>query len=79
MAAEQYFESIHHMLPEFQGRAVENTTRLGCGYDFRLQTEASDDFQESPFHEIFQNPLFSGLQFRRNERRVVQVSWLANV
>ena len=119
LAAEQYFESIHHTLPGFEGRAVENTTRLGCGYDFRLQAEASDDFlavevkglsgcmgalsltpkehalatdlrerfflfvvknfQESPFHEIFQNPLFSGLQFRRNERRIVQVSWLANV
>ena|SRR5579863_4511037 len=37
------------------------------------------NFQEAPFHEIFQNPLSSGLQFRRTERVTVQVSWLASV
>jgi hypothetical protein len=119
LAAEQYFEMNHHKLPEFRGCVMENTTRLGCGYDFRLQTGAADDFlavevkglrgrdgglsltpkeysaaaglrdrfflfvvknfQESPFHEIFQNPLSGGLQFRRSERIVVQVSWLVNV
>jgi Protein NO VEIN, C-terminal len=39
LAAEQYFESIHSELPEFKGYLVENTTRFGCGYDFRLRTE----------------------------------------
>lgn len=119
MAAEQYFESVQPGLPEFRDYLVENTTRLGCGYDFRLRTEADQDFlavevkglkdrmgslsltpkehevaaalrerfflfvvknfQESPFHEIFQNPLSCGLQFRRSERIVIQVSWLASV
>jgi hypothetical protein len=119
LAAEQYFEKIHHTLPEFERCVVENTTRLGCGYDFRLQAEAADDFlavevkglkgrigslsltpkeyavagnlgerfflfvvknfQESPYHEIFQNPLSAGLQFRRSTRTIVQISWLANV
>ena len=37
MAAEQYFESKHTILPEFQGYTAENTTRFGCGYDFRLR------------------------------------------
>lgn len=36
-AAEQYFESIHSSLPEFKGYSIENTTRFGCGYDFRLR------------------------------------------
>jgi hypothetical protein len=119
LAAEQYFETIHHELPEFQGCLVENTTRLGCGYDFRLQTGTPDDFlavevkglkgrqgslsltpkehsvamglrdrfflfvvknfQESPFHEIFQNPLSGDLQFERSERTIMHVSWIVNV
>jgi hypothetical protein len=119
LAAEQYFESVQPSLPEFKGYAIENTTRLGCGYDFRLRTESRRDFlavevkglkermgslsltpkehdvamalrdrfflfvvknfQEAPFHEIFQNPLSSRLQFRRTERVTVQVSWLASV
>lgn len=119
LAAEQYFESVQSTLPEFEGFVVENTTRLGCGYDFRLRAEARKDFlvvevkglkermgslsltpkehhvamtlrdrfflfvvknfQESPFHEIFQDPLSSKLQFRKTERVTVQVSWLASV
>jgi hypothetical protein len=39
LAAEQYFESVHAGLPEFKGYLMENTTRFGCGYDFRLRTE----------------------------------------
>ena len=119
LAAEQYFESIQPSLPEFNGYVVENTTRLGCGYDFRLRLEANMDFlavevkglkehigslsltpkehevaatlkdrfflfvvknfQESPFHEIFRNPLSGGLRFRKTERVTVHISWLAKV
>jgi hypothetical protein len=119
LAAEQYFESVRHTLPEFKGYAAQNTTRLGCGFDFRLETEANRDFlavevkglqkttgtlsltpkehevavtlkdrfflfvvrnfQESPSHEIFKNPLSSKLRFQKKERVIVQVSWLANV
>jgi hypothetical protein len=39
LAAEQYFESVHSGLSEFKGYRAENTTRLGCGYDFRLRPE----------------------------------------
>jgi hypothetical protein len=42
LAAEQYFESVHSELSEFNGYSVENTTRFGCGYDFRLRTEPAD-------------------------------------
>src|ERR1700733_470477 len=44
LAAERYFESVQPTLSEFKGYDVRNTTSLGCGYDFRLDTEASKDF-----------------------------------
>jgi hypothetical protein len=44
LAAEKYFESVHSTLPEFQGFAMENTTQLGCGYDFRLSKRGEKDF-----------------------------------
>jgi hypothetical protein len=119
LAAEHYFESVQPSLLEFQGLELENTTRLGCGYDFRLH-KAKDDrflavevkglrgstgslsltpreyeaamamrdrfylvvvmnFQKSPFHEIFPDPLSGRLEFQRIERKVTQVSWLASV
>jgi len=42
LAAEQYFESVHSELPEFRDFSIENTTRFGCGYDFRLRAEPAD-------------------------------------
>jgi hypothetical protein len=44
LAAEQYFESVQPNLPEFKDYVLENTTRLGCGYDFRLRTGTHQDF-----------------------------------
>jgi hypothetical protein len=119
LAAEHYFESVHSGLPEFKGFQLENTTRLGCGYDFRLsgygrkdflavevkglreragslaltpkEYETADaltdrfflfvvkNFQRSPFHEIYQNPLSGALSFKKTERVLVQVSWSTNV
>jgi hypothetical protein len=119
LAAERYFEKVHQGLPEFQGCVAENTTRLGCGYDFRLETEVPDaflavevkglkgkagslsltpkeyaiagilrdrfflfvvrNFEDEPFHDLFRNPLSSGLGFQRVERTIVQTSWLINL
>jgi hypothetical protein len=119
LAAEQYFESVHPRLPEFKDFVLENTTRLGCGYDFRLRSEACEDFlaievkglkertgtlaftpkehevaaalnnrfflfvvknfMESPFHEIYQDPLAGNLRFKKKERVVVHTSWLVSV
>ena len=119
LAAEQYFASVQPSLPEFRDCVLEDTTRLGCGYDFRLRTEAHEDFlavevkglrertgsllftpkehavatalrerfflfvvknfHESPFHEIYRNPLSGGLRFRKTERVTVHVSWLTTV
>ena len=44
LAAEHYFEAIQPKLPEFKDYTVENTTRLGCGYDFRLAHKSDDNF-----------------------------------
>lgn len=119
LAAEQYFESVHSSLPQFKACILQNTTRFGCGYDFRLRSSGSADFlavevkglrertgslsltpkehlvaaalkerfflfvvknfQESPFHEIYQNPLFCNLKFKKQERAVVHVSWITSL
>ena len=44
LAAEHYFEAIQPKLPEFKDYIVENTTRLGCGYDFRLDVKPTMNF-----------------------------------
>ncbi len=44
LAAERYFESVRCTLPDFKGCSIENTTQLGCGYDFRLSPAAPGDF-----------------------------------
>jgi hypothetical protein len=120
LAAERYFESVQAELPEFKDYLIENTTRFGCGYDFRLRNSPDDNeflavevkglkdrtgsvmmtpkeyetalamrdrfflfivrnFRETPAHEIFRDPLSSGLRFNKIERVTIQVSWLASV
>jgi hypothetical protein len=37
------------------------------------------NFRESPFHEVYQDPLSGRLSFERSERVTIQVSWLATV
>ncbi len=44
-AAEQYFQAIHSKLEEFNQCEVEDTTTLGCGYDFRLWPKSGDSFR----------------------------------
>jgi len=44
VAAERYFELRHTEMPEFAGYSVENTTLMGCGYDFRLRPDRAGDF-----------------------------------
>jgi hypothetical protein len=119
LAAEQYFISVRASVPEFADYTVEDTTRYGCGYDFRLRADARDDylavevkglrerkgslsltpkehavatklksrfflfvvknFHDTPFHEIYQDPLSSRLQFMKSERVTVHVSWVVVV
>ena len=119
LAAEQYFEAVRPTLPEFKDHSSENTTRIGCGYDFRLRRGSERDFlavevkgladrsgslsltpkehavatalasrfflfvvknfRETPFHEIYPDPLAGGLRFQKKERKTVQISWLTSV
>jgi hypothetical protein len=44
LAAERYFVQAQPSLPELGGYVLEDTTLLGCGYDFRLWTEAQEGF-----------------------------------
>jgi hypothetical protein len=37
------------------------------------------NFCESPYHEIYRNPLASSLRFSKKERAVIHTSWLTNV
>lgn len=119
LAAERYFEALQPRLPEFKDYNIENTTRLGCGYDFRLMRKADDkflavevkglqdrtgslaltpkeydvaaslserfflfvvkNFRDLPTHDIYRNPLSSGLKFTRKERVIVQVAWSTTI
>jgi hypothetical protein len=119
LAAERYFESVYSAIPEFQGYAMENTTQLGCGYDFRMLKKQDDaflaievkglrgqagsialtprehsvatklrdrfflfvvkNFQKTPYHEVFPNPLAGRLLFTKTERVSIQISWLTRI
>ena len=119
LAAERYFESVYRSLPLFRDYEMENVTRLGCGFDFRLSQPTSLDylaievkglneprgsvsltekehrvagmlntrfclfvvrnFRETPVHDIYPDPLNSGLSFIRQEKAIVQVSWSLSV
>jgi hypothetical protein len=119
LAAEQYFESVQPGLSPFKDYGLENTSRLGCGYDFRLTKESEEDFlaievkglagrtgslsltpkeydvaaeltdhfflfvvknfRETPFHEIYSNPLAGQLHFKKKERVTVNIAWLTSV
>ena len=119
LAAERYFESAHPRLTEFKEYEIENTSRLGCGYDFRLHPKTGSDFlaievkglkaksgslsltpkehqvacdltnrfflfvvknfRESPYHEIYPDPISGSLRFSKKERVVLHTVWLATV
>lgn len=40
-AAENYFEKVYHTVPLFQHYSIANTTRFGCGFDYKMTKEAS--------------------------------------
>ena len=44
VAAENYFRDMQPRLPEFSDYRLEDTTLLGCGYDFCLHPKRGNDF-----------------------------------
>lgn len=119
LAAERYFESVHPSLPLLREYTLENVTRMGCGFDFRLSGGKAPDFlavevkglnvssgtltltekehrvadllqerfflfvvrnfRETPFHNLYRNPVYSGLEFTRQEKRLVQITWSLSI
>lgn len=119
IAAEKYFEMLQPKIPEFANHSLENTTLLGCGYDYKLSHQASNtwiavevkgmvadegnisltqlehqiaqklgnqyyvflarNFQETPRYTLYRAPLESELNFLRQRRVIVQISWTASV
>ena len=43
-AAEQYFKDIYNQIPIFKDWILEDTTKLGCGFDFKLHSNSDDKF-----------------------------------
>jgi Protein NO VEIN, C-terminal len=116
-AAEQYFRSNYKQMISFHGLELEDTTNIGCGFDFKLSSPETfygvevkglnepngtitltekeyavasvlrarfflcvvKNFRESPFHELYRDPLNGQLSFERTERRVVQALWATRV
>lgn len=43
-AAEQYFKDTYNQIPVFQDWILEDTTKLGCGFDFKLYSNSTNNF-----------------------------------
>jgi hypothetical protein len=43
-AAEQYFRDVYNKISIFENFILEDTTKLGCGFDFKLHSNVSDKF-----------------------------------
>ncbi|MFA7239420.1 MAG: DUF3883 domain-containing protein [Sulfuricellaceae bacterium] len=116
-AAEQYFLSKYKEIELFKDFEIEDTTKLGCGFDFKLTSQdlfygvevkgmneakgsisltnkeysmaslmgdryflfVVRNFKETPFHNLYLNPLGGELSFNRVEQKIIQVSWLAKL
>ena len=70
LAAEHYFESVQPSIPEFKNCVVENTTRLGCGYDFRLQKKADVPFLAVEVKGLMDKA--GGLSFTPKEHHIAE-------
>lgn len=44
-AAEQYFQRVSSGIEEFADQEIEDTTALGCGYDFRIWPKSGGEFK----------------------------------
>ena len=118
-AAENFFLTNYRNEPEFESSDAIDVTHTGCGFDFRLQNNAADDFwavevkgiqlekggiiltnkehsvasslrktyylyivknfDDVPYAVKYCDPIQAGLDFRRVERKIVQVTWSAKL
>ncbi len=68
VAAENYFEAVRRSVPEFEGFDSENTTRLGCGFDFRLSRQGHESFLAVEVKGLAQR--FGGIALTEKEHAV---------
>ena len=69
-AAESYFERIYPTVPAFQNYDIMNTTRLGCGFDYKMARA------ESPFLAVEVKGMATAtgtIQLTSKEYKVAQV------
>jgi Domain of unknown function (DUF3883) len=116
-SAEEYFRQKYQEIEMFEGFELIDTTKKGCGFDFKLKkkevfwgvevkglstktgnilmTEKEfkiaqmlknryclfvvKNFQESPYHEYFIDPINSNLNFVYTQKSIIQSSWNAQV
>jgi hypothetical protein len=116
-SAEEYFRQKYQEIEMFEGFELIDTTKKGCGFDFKLKkkevfwgvevkglstktgnilmTEKEfkiaqmlknryclfvvKNFQESPYHEYFTDPINSNLNFVYTQKSIIQSSWNAQV
>jgi len=117
-AAEEYFRENYKQVDLFRDSSLEDTTKLGCGFDFKLNfsnkfyaievkglsqntgsisiTEKEykvanrltksyfiflvKNFIEKPNHAIFQDPFNNQvLNFSKQEKTIIQTSWLSKI
>jgi Domain of unknown function (DUF3883) len=116
-SAEEYFRQKYQEIEIFEGFELIDTTKTGCGFDFKLKkkevfwgvevkglsTKSGNilmtekefrmaqiltdryclfvvkNFQESPYHEYFVDPINSNLNFVCTQKRIIQSSWNAQI
>lgn len=116
-SAEEYFRQKYQEIEIFEGFELIDTTKTGCGFDFKLKknevfwgvevkglsTKSGNilmtekefsiaqmlteryclfvvkNFQESPYHEYFIDPVNGNLNFVCTQKSIIQSSWNAQV
>ncbi|PZN75670.1 MAG: hypothetical protein DM484_18260 [Candidatus Methylumidiphilus alinenensis] len=70
-AAEKYFINKFPTIESFSGYSMENTTNLGCGFDFKLSSSAEYDFLALEVKGI--NDLHGSISLTQKEYSVAKI------
>lgn len=70
-AAENFFEINYHEIPEFKNFHLENTTKLGCGFDFKLTNDKDTNFLGIEVKGLFES--FGAISLTPKEYNVADI------